>query len=454
MLTWSPDVELRVASTDGNPDLHPSPAARTITAECGSNRRLRFINMSSHARFYVWFADNREFNVVELDGVTYKRWPTRMIELASGQRVSIVLDMTSAANCKATRIVAASDPKVGHGTKRCPMVYTNPTKGVQYTFGFLDMMDGSVLRSITEKDSLNIDGDGAGGVDRFTVWADDSTPGANYHTYPSGSWLAATQQSMRNRMKLNYKVLHSDDCDDLPGLKNYRYNSNPTGDLEVYNPVALLNFHDFDLEPARSEDPWRPPRPPFGTMSKYFHYIRLDGQYTGNTRNGLAAMAENPVGVSDLKAFNPPEPHFDWRGQIGDRKTEPKFPSLFRALKQGADTNAKATFMPDNDSRARTIMFENGDTTPHWFIIQSTLGDHPMHLHGHSFQLLAVLPKSWFDQTKASQVNLYDQVISNTPSTKGYDGANPMRRDTLWIEKDLVYVIAIKPENPGIWAFQ
>ena len=28
-----------------------------------------------------------------------------------------------------------------------------------------------------------------------------------------------------------------------------------------------------------------------------------------------------------------------------------------------------------------------------------------------------------------------------------------MRRDTLWIEKEIVYVIAIKPDNPGVWAF-
>jgi hypothetical protein len=68
-------------------------------------------------------------------------------------------------------------------------------------------------------------------------------------------------------------------------------------------------------------------------------------------------------------------------------------------------------------------------------------------------QLLAVLPIYWFDEDKATQTDLYDQVASNTVSTRGYDGANPMRRDTLWIEKELVYVIAINPDNPGVCTY-
>ena len=50
-------------------------------------------------------------------------------------------------------------------------------------------------------------------------------------------------------------------------------------------------------------------------------------------------------------------------------------------------------------------------------------------------------------------IDLYDQVTSGAVSTRGTPGLNPMRRDTLWIEKGIVYVIAIKPDNPGVWAF-
>jgi FtsP/CotA-like multicopper oxidase with cupredoxin domain len=445
--------------------------------KCGETRRLRFINMSSHARFYVWFHDDRNFQVIELDGVTYKPKQTNMIELASGQRVSILVNTNSpSGQCEPARIIAASDPKVGRGTKRCPMLYMDPTKGFQLASGFLDVVTPTGVKSVTPLDAkaldvIDLDKGQGGDVNRFKVWGEDKVtcPGSsdsNAHAYPSSGCEVTPHVFCRNRLKLKYKALYSDNRKDLDGLKNYGYSQSPLNDRELLNPVALAGFHDFELEPAQTAAPWTPPRPTRPDSSANIHYIKLDRQLKDGVGNGLAAMAEVPVAAAAWAAFSPPEPK-DPNEQEKDKRKNPKFPSLFRALEKGV-LAAPSSFTPDGgDSGGRTIILPDTNQKPHWFVIRSSLGDHPMHLHGHEFvslpsslyltcadskqQLLAILPIYWGDTDKASVQQLYDQVVSNTESTKGYPTANPMRRDTIWIEKDLVYVIAIKPDNPGVW---
>lgn len=233
--------------------------------------------MSSHARFYVWFGDDRPFDVIEMDGVTYTKYQSRMFELAAGQRVSILVGAYN--NCAATRTIAASDPKVGHGTKRCPMLYTDGSKAVQFAYGFLDVGTNSKPRNLpmTEADVVNID--------RFRMYAKRDID-ANFHFYPSGSWDRNDNEFLQNRIQLYYTTLFSDDRTDLDGLKNYDYV--PNWDREVANPVAISDHHDFEMLPSVSIAPWVPPRPT--GASPFIHYVRLQGQ-----SNGLAAMAENPV---------------------------------------------------------------------------------------------------------------------------------------------------------------
>jgi hypothetical protein len=129
----------------------------------------------------------------------------------------------------------------------------------------------------------------------------------------------------------------------------------------------------------------------------------------------------------------------------------PNWPSVFRALRGSVDDAwLKTSSNYEVDTKpGRTIMIndEDGDT-PHWFVINSERGDHPMHLHGHHFQILAKMPAAWFD---ADSVDLYDWVT--TTDRNGLSTSNPARRDTLFIEKGATYVIAVKPDNPGVWAF-
>src|ERR1700754_1804431 len=111
----------------GGFESHPSSAdqeKKAFVVPCDRSHRLRFINMSSQAKFYVWFSDNRSFKIMELDGISYQPQETRIFEIASGQRVSILVTGRTEGICREAYIIAASDPKVGHGTKRCPSSYT------------------------------------------------------------------------------------------------------------------------------------------------------------------------------------------------------------------------------------------------------------------------------------------------------------------------------------------
>lgn len=67
-----------------------------------------------------------------------------------------------------------------------------------------------------------------------------------------------------------------------------------------------------------------------------------------------------------------------------------------------------------------------------YFIIQTAIGAHPIHLHGHDYYVLAQGPGT-FDN-------------SVTLKTK-----NPPRRDTAVLPANGYLVMAWKTDNPGIW---
>jgi hypothetical protein len=95
------------------------------------------------------------------------------------------------------------------------------------------------------------------------------------------------------------------------------------------------------------------------------------------------------------------------------------------------------------------------EPAPHWLIIRSDRGDHPIHLHGHHFQILAQFPPHFFRKDQINAQALWDFVnLANTMGVRGVSNlSNPPRRDTLWVEKGIVYVLAVRPDNPGVWAF-
>lgn len=178
-------------------------------ADCGTTRRLRFINMASHARFYVWFSDTRSFRIIELDGVLYNPVTTTIMELASGQRASILVE-APANNCNPAYIIVASDPKVGHGTRKCPQKYTNSLRGVQYTHGFFDVCqtDGqwSSMDSTHSELALNpTDSNSVGHPSNLMVYSETPTSAEDakrWHYFPPEGMLAPPAPSWKNRMQL------------------------------------------------------------------------------------------------------------------------------------------------------------------------------------------------------------------------------------------------------------
>ena len=75
------------------------------------------------------------------------------------------------------------------------------------------------------------------------------------------------------------------------------------------------------------------------------------------------------------------------------------------------------------------------------------------HIHGHHFQILAILPPQWFEREKKDVKALWDFVAPRWTSNHPNNSRNPPKRDTIWLEKSVTYVLAIKPDNPGVWAF-
>jgi FtsP/CotA-like multicopper oxidase with cupredoxin domain len=74
------------------------------------------------------------------------------------------------------------------------------------------------------------------------------------------------------------------------------------------------------------------------------------------------------------------------------------------------------------------------------------------HIHGHHFQILAILPPQWFVREQKDALALWNFVASRWTSNIT-NSSNPPRLDTIWLEKSVTYVVAIKPDNPGVCAF-
>ena len=106
--------------------------------------------------------------MIELDGVMLKRgYFTRGFELASGQRVSVLIKGEGAPGTSA-HIIAVQDSHVSHGTKTCPMAFnSNGDTNMQWTYGFLDT-DPSAGYTRNAPDILK--------DSRFATWEDTEDP--------------------------------------------------------------------------------------------------------------------------------------------------------------------------------------------------------------------------------------------------------------------------------------
>ena len=249
------------------------------------------MNLSSHSRFYVFFADKRTFKVVELDGISYQPQETDIFELASGQRVSIVASGKSLnGTCASTYIIAASDPKVAHGTKRCPMDPSRTDLGVQFTHGYLNVKNQSpaAITDVIARGDPIID-------DMLKVWAVPELKPAekyrNFQTYPSGSWEAQPVDTLTNRMNLSslsYRILYYTNNDDRWRTD---FGARQDSSREQQAVLGLEGMEDLLMKPLIPEDRWLVPG------STNMHYFTLGIVDSSNAvlpaKGGFAAMSEN-----------------------------------------------------------------------------------------------------------------------------------------------------------------
>lgn len=118
------------------------------------------------------------------------------------------------------------------------------------------------------------------------------------------------------------------------------------------------------------------------------------------------------------------------RYQIGNSPwVEPQVPSLFTALTTGQSANQPSIYGAGvapyvlNYNDVIQIYLINGQTYPH-----------PMHMHGHEYQLVARGTGTWNGDD------------SGFPSV-------PMKRDTVTVPAGGYIVIRFKANNPGVWFF-
>jgi hypothetical protein len=169
-------------------------ARKTVKIPCGQTRRLRFVNLASHARFYIWFSDYRRFKVIELDGVSYQPAETNLFELASGQRVSILVktDPNVPASCNSAYIVVVSDPRINGGSDACPLPSTHSSRSIQYVHGYLDIVqaDGTPINPKDRKAVLNPDAD-AEVQDKWKLYrmSNAAPAGAPGYVVESNQWM-------------------------------------------------------------------------------------------------------------------------------------------------------------------------------------------------------------------------------------------------------------------------
>jgi Multicopper oxidase len=376
-------------------------ARKTIAIPCGQTRRLRFINMSSHARFYVWFSDQRRFKIIELDGVSYTPQENTMFEIASGQRVSILVktDPAVPATCTGAYIVVASDPRINHGTARCPMTFTRPDRPLQYVHGYLDISytENGQPRTSSNTRKPVLDPTSADevqdpnkffGLTKATTSPSAPSATAGYHV--------TTNDWMESRLDFNFvewRMLYYADPSAPNANTDYGFDRGTSGNRKNALPVGINGAHDYEMTPTTSIGPWNPPRPT-GGKSNYIHYIKL--RETENPR-GFASMTENPRNypVAQYEQTDPSEDrqltenrwkHPDQQiepATARDKTNAPNLPSLLRALRDNlsaADLKNPSTYESDT-SKGRTLMAhdEDNEAIPnHWLVIRSERGDHPM----------------------------------------------------------------------------
>ena len=144
----------------------------------------------------------------------------------------------------------------------------------------------------------------------------------------------------------------------------------------------------------------------------------------------LDDMAVQPL--SQQAVFDPPHRTINFPVWYTGRRiflgsstyVSPKVPTLYTALTTGQEAMNPAVYGPSTnphvlgDSEVVQIVVQNDDGT-----------EHPMHLHGHHFQVIARGPGQW----------------------DGHVAQVPMQRDTVNTPAWGHLVLRFRADNPGVW---
>jgi len=112
--------------------------------------------------------------------------------------------------------------------------------------------------------------------------------------------------------------------------------------------------------------------------------------------------------------------------------TEPKVPSLYTALSVGNDATDPIVY--GYAANAQVLSYYD---TVEVVVNNFDTGGHPLHLHGHNFQIV---------QRSAINAGVYGGTPINPPST-------PIRRDVVKVNAGGYVTFRFIANNPGVWAF-
>ncbi|KAJ2553143.1 ferroxidase fet3 [Coemansia sp. RSA 1933] len=111
---------------------------------------------------------------------------------------------------------------------------------------------------------------------------------------------------------------------------------------------------------------------------------------------------------------------------------DPLVPTIFTALTTGQMAINPITYGPQTNTRI--FRFDEVVEVLFW---SSTVFPHPMHLHGHTFQVIE----------KGKTSDLTGDTVRRVPSS----GYSPLRRDTVHVAEGEYAIVRFRANNPGVW---
>ncbi|KAI9846859.1 MAG: hypothetical protein M1837_003471 [Sclerophora amabilis] len=317
--------------------------------------RFRFINMSAFSKFFLKIPEH-QMEVREVDGIYIEPVVTTGIEIAPGQRVSVIITSNSnaAQGKKSFPLIATSDPSL-----QCNVDY--PWHGVKWTFGCITY-DGSACDYPTEEDYPDM---------------------LTYHA--PGDAEVISRPRLANKLKIPWS-----DYTHTSVAFPWEYNE------RVFQPIDSESMQAY-LDPA--------------------HIIRMT----------LLDSSNGQWGSIDNHLYN---------------ATTPPFVTGLNGALTPSQYNDPATY---NDNQTWVLeRTPSPDPNPVvWFLIRTLRGDHPMHLHGHHFQVLYKGGEGIGNDDDASEYMAEDEET--------------VRRLKIGVKRQMAekyqfLVLGMRMDNPGVWA--